>query len=135
MRHKVNEAGLADRILVDSAGTAGWHDGKPPHEGTRSILKQYGIDDSGMRARQVRRDDYTDFSYIIAMDDSNVSNLEDFAPDEHRVEVRKLLEFTSSGQGDVPDPYYTGNFEEVYAMVDEGCERLLGYICEREGLA
>jgi len=136
MRHKVREAGLTDRIQVDSAGTAGWHAGNPPHEGTRNILKQYGIDAAGIHARQVRYEDYTDFRYIIAMDDSNIGNLAAVAPADHQAEVRKLLEFTKSGRGgDVPDPYYTGNFDEVYEMVEEGCERILAYICEREGLA
>ncbi|UUZ87168.1 hypothetical protein LJK88_46675 [Paenibacillus sp. P26] len=53
-RHKVKEAGLDGSIQADSAGTGDWHVGKPPHQGTRQILKQYRIDDSGIRARQVR---------------------------------------------------------------------------------
>ncbi|MFC0211685.1 low molecular weight protein-tyrosine-phosphatase [Paenibacillus chartarius] len=135
MRRKVQEAGLAERIKVDSAGTGNWHTGKPPHEGTRGILKRHGVDDSGIRARQVREDDFHEFAYIIAMDDSNVVNLGRFAPKEHRSEVKKLLDFVPKHLGgDVPDPYYTGNFEEVYDMVNEGCERLLAYIREKEGL-
>jgi protein-tyrosine phosphatase len=135
MRHKVKEAGLSDRIHVDSAGTGDWHIGKPPHEGTREILKQYNVDDTGMRARQVSGHDYSEFGYIIAMDDSNMRNLAALAPGAHKAEVKKLLDFVPArNSGDVPDPYYTGNFEEVYDMVEESCTSLLAYICDKEGI-
>jgi protein-tyrosine phosphatase len=131
-RHKVAEAGLADRIEVDSAGTGDWHTGKPPHEGTRRILMRYGINDAGIRARQVREDDFGRFQYLIAMDDSNVSNLMRLSSE--RAEVRKLMDLVPGREGeDVPDPYYTGNFQEVYEMVNEACDRLLAHIREREG--
>lgn len=134
-RRKVEEAGLSDRIEADSAGTGNWHTGEPPHEGTRRILKQYGIDDAGIRARQARKDDFHQFRYIIAMDESNVKNLLRLAPAGHGAEVKKLLDFVPERFGkDVPDPYYTGNFEEVYEMVNEGCDRLLAYIREKENL-
>ncbi|MDQ1910480.1 low molecular weight protein-tyrosine-phosphatase [Paenibacillus sp. GD4] len=132
-RKKVREAGLEDRIRIDSAGTGSWHIGKPPHEGTRRILKQYGIDTTGMKARQVGAEDFRDYQYIIAMDSSNVRNLEAIAPSGHGAEVRKLLDWApNAGVTDVPDPYYTGNFEEVYKLVDEACDTLLSYIRERE---
>lgn len=134
-RRKVEEAGLADRIEADSAGTGDWHTGEPPHEGTRRILKQYGIDDTGIRARQVRKDDFNRFRYIIAMDANNVKNLSHLAPANHSAEVKKLLDFVPDRlERDIPDPYYTGNFQEVYEMVNEGCDRLLAYIREKEGL-
>lgn len=135
-RHKVREAGLSDRIEVDSAGTGDWHVGQPPHKGTREILKQYGVSDEGIRARQAAATDFERFRYIIAMDASNVVNLRPWMPAAgHEAEVRKLLDFVPKHQGgDVPDPYYTGNFQEVFDMVDEGCDRLLAYIREKEGL-
>ncbi|TVY00335.1 low molecular weight protein-tyrosine-phosphatase [Paenibacillus cremeus] len=132
-RHKVKQAGLADLIEVDSAGTGDWHTGERPHEGTRRILKHNGVDDSGIRARQVRKLDFEHCRYIIAMDKSNVNDLTRWTPAEHQAEVKKLLDFVPKHNGgDVPDPYYTGNFQEVYDMVDEGCDRLLAYIREKE---
>jgi protein-tyrosine phosphatase len=134
-RSHVKNAGLGDKIAVDSAGTGDWHTGKPPHEGTIKILKQYGVDDTGIFARQVRKEDFHDFHYIIAMDDMNVTNLTQWAPNEHKVEVKKLLDFVPKHLGgNVPDPYYTGNFEEVYDMVDEGCSHLLKYILDEQQL-
>lgn len=134
-RHKVKEAGLDGSIQADSAGTGDWHVGKPPHQGTRQILKQYRIDDSGIRARQVRGDDFDEFQYIIAMDASNRTNLAKLSSDASRSEVKLLSDFIPKHKGkDVPDPYYTGNFDEVYELVNEGCERLLAYIREQENL-
>lgn len=132
-RSKVRSAGLEDKISVDSAGTGDWHLGEPPHEGTRSILKRNAIDFTGIRARQTKTDDFTRFQYIIAMDDSNVRNLRSLSADFQQAKVSKLLDFIPERKGgDVPDPYYTGNFEEVFDMVDEGCDRLLAYIRETE---
>lgn len=134
-RSHVKKAGLSDRIVVDSAGTGDWHIGHPPHEGTRKILKQYGIDDTGMFARQVSKEDFYDFQYIIAMDDMNVTNLAPYFPADHKIEVKKMLEFVPKhAGGNVPDPYFTGNFEEVYEMVDEGCENLLRFILDEQAL-
>ncbi|OCT13736.1 protein tyrosine phosphatase [Paenibacillus pectinilyticus] len=139
-RHQVKLAGLADVIQIDSAGTGDWHIGHPPHQGTRDILDRHQISYEGMKARQVRSDDFTQFTYIIAMDDSNVTNLGSFAPDskdeEKRASIHKLLDFSSDRKlSDVPDPYYTGNFQEVYEMVEESCSRLLAFIVKKENLA
>lgn len=134
-RHKVAEAGLQDKITVDSAGTGGWHTGNPPHQGTRGILKAYGISDEGIRARQVRSEDFGDHQYIIAMDRANVSDLHAAAPQGAAYDIYRLMDFVPEQAGaDVPDPYYTGNFEEVYGMVDAGCAALLTHIREKEQL-
>ncbi|UJF35417.1 low molecular weight protein-tyrosine-phosphatase [Paenibacillus hexagrammi] len=134
-RSKVKEAGLERQIDIDSAGTGDWHLGEPPHEGTRSILKSHGISYDGMKSRLVKTEDFNDYTYIIAMDASNIRNLQTFAPDSYSASIHKLLEFApDASNGDVPDPYYTGNFNEVFEMVDESCERLLAYIRNREGI-
>ncbi|OPH62015.1 protein tyrosine phosphatase [Paenibacillus ferrarius] len=136
-RHQVKQANLESVIKVDSAGTGDWHIGHPPHQGTRDILDLYHIDHHGLRARQVQAADFVNATYIIAMDDSNVRNLAAFAPDpvegEQRSSIHKLLDFAPNRMiKDVPDPYYTGNFQEVFEMVEESCERLLAYILEKE---
>src|SRR5690606_10512989 len=74
-RHKVKQAGLDDWIAIDSAGTGDWHIGHPPHEGTRKLLDSKRIHWEGMKARQVKENDFHDFDYIIAMDQSNVNDL------------------------------------------------------------
>jgi protein-tyrosine phosphatase len=134
-RKKVQERNLTDTIEIDSAGTGHWHIGNPPHVGTRDILDKYKIDYTGMKARQVVEEDLSKFHYIIAMDAENLGNLRAMAGLNETGEINRLLDFIpNSDVVDVPDPYFTGNFDEVYELVDKSCELLLNHICEREGL-
>lgn len=134
-RHQVKHAGLDKVIAIDSAGTGDWHIGHPPHQGTRDILDQYHIDHEGLKARQVCSDDFVRNTYMIAMDESNVRNLAAFAPAQVLASIHKLLDFAPGlVNKEVPDPYYTGNFQEVYDMVEESCKHLLNFIIEKENL-
>ncbi|WLR42500.1 low molecular weight protein-tyrosine-phosphatase [Bacillus carboniphilus] len=135
MRDIVKSEGLEKEIMVDSAGTGNWHIGNPPHEGTRSILEKQEIEYEGMKARQVIQDDLFDFDYIIAMDGENLGNLHRLAGYNKTGVIKRLLDYVpEAGQDDVPDPYFTGNFEEVYEMVKSGCENLLNTIKETHQL-
>jgi protein-tyrosine phosphatase len=125
-REKVKNEGLADRIKVDSAGTGDWHIGNPPHEGTREILKANRISDEGLFARQIKASDLNEYDYIIAMDTENVKNIKKLGGHSSTVKIKRLLDFVDDPLlTDVPDPYFTGNFDEVYELINEGCERLL----------
>lgn len=129
----VDEAGLSDEIRVDSAGTGAWHVGEKAHPGTRRVLAEHGVSYNG-RARQVRAADLTDeTAYIIAMDGENLSDLRR----RYGVHPRlyRLLDFArSTAERDVPDPYYSGNFEYVYQLVEDGCAGLLETIRNEQGL-
>lgn len=130
----VAEAGLADQFEVDSAGTGGWHVGETAHPGTRRVLQAHGIVYHG-RARQVTTDDMADsHSWIIAMDNSNIQDLRRHYGDHAR--LYRLLDFAHHHPQvkDVPDPYYTGNFEYVYELVMDGCKGLLAHIRQAEGI-
>lgn len=132
-REKVKKAGLEDEMTIDSAGTGNWHIGKRPHEGTLQILKDKNIDSSNMTARQVNFEDLKAFDYIIAMDAENLGNLHRIKGRETSGEIRRLLDFIPESEVvDVPDPYFTGNFEEVYELVDKASEELLTYIRKKE---
>ncbi|MBY0122937.1 low molecular weight protein-tyrosine-phosphatase [Bacillus sp. S/N-304-OC-R1] len=125
-RDLVKREGLEQTVTVDSAGTGDWHIGEPPHEGTRNILKKHNISVDGLKARQIKSDDFQDFQYIVAMDASNVQNIEKLNKINSNARVIKLLDLVSeAADKNVPDPYYTGNFEEVYKLVKKGCEQLL----------
>ena len=128
----VNEAGLADKILVDSAGTGAWHVGEAAHVGTRRVLAQHGITYTG-RARQVNAQDLSSSTYLIAMDSENISDLRHRFGDHPR--LYRLLDFaTETTERDVPDPYYSGGFDYVYGLVVDGCRGLLATIRAKEGL-
>ncbi len=133
-RRIVSEAGLADKIEVDSAGTGSWHVGEKAHQGTRRVLAQHGIEYNG-RARKVRFGELDNEStYIIGMDQSNMSSLQSLNGDHPR--MYRLLEFSSQHNGilDIPDPYYNGNFDYVYALVEDAGRGLLEFIREQEGI-
>lgn len=131
-RHMVREKGLSDKIEVDSAGTALWHSGKPPHGGTRKILDEKNISYEGMTARQIFQGDFKKFDYVITMDDENMTNIQSEYEIPDTVVVRKLMEFVDNPKElNVPDPYYTGNFEYTYELIHEACELLLQYIIEK----
>jgi len=128
LRHKIRERGLSRDIAVDSAGTGDWHIGKAPHEGTRRILDQNGISYEGMLARLVSSDDFDKFAYIICMDESNGSNVRKL-PGAEKAELLFFMDLLPEEElREVPDPYFTGNFEQVYDLIDAGCTVLLDKI-------
>ena len=126
----VKKNGLENQINIDSAGIGAWHAGNPPHEGTEEILKEKGISTSGITARQVRESDLTDFDYVIAMDAENIGHLRSMAGYKKAApRIARLLDYVpESDLADVPDPYYTGTFSEVYALIESGCHHLLDTI-------
>jgi protein-tyrosine phosphatase len=133
-QHMVHEAGLGEAIAVDSAGTSSWHVGERAHGGTRAILRKHNISYEG-RARQITRADFADFDYILAMDGSNLTDVQRMMPDNSDAIVKRFLDFAGDGVvRDVPDPYYDNRFEEVYTLVKAGADGLLGHIRAEHGL-
>jgi protein-tyrosine phosphatase len=126
--HFVREAGLAETIQVESAGTHDYHAGEAPDMRAQEHASKRGYDLSALRARQVRRRDFTEFDLIIAMDRGHLQILEENCPPEHRAKLRLLFK----GR-DVPDPYYGGaeGFERVLDMLEAGCLALLAEARER----
>jgi protein-tyrosine phosphatase len=129
MRALVRDAGLEDRIELDSAGTGGWHAGEPPDGRAAEAAGRRGIALAGA-ARQVTSEDFERFDLLVAMDRSNLRDLLAIAPDEDAAEkVRLLREFDPAADGDldVPDPYYGGDrgFETVLDQVQAACRSLL----------
>jgi protein-tyrosine phosphatase len=135
-QHTVEEAGLADHIRSDSAGTGDWHVGETAHPGTLSILRERRIPYSG-RARQISTGDLTSFDYILAMDRSNLRNIRRMMGDTS-AEVSLFLHYAhragTVSVEEVPDPYYDGRFEYVYDLVQRGSEALLAHIRSQHGL-
>jgi protein-tyrosine phosphatase len=120
MRQLVDEAGLADEIEVDGAGTGSWHAGDAPDERATAAAARRGIELTGT-ARQVTPHDFEDFDLVLAVDDENLQRLKRIAPPGTSDRVRKLT------TADVPDPYYGGpdGFDDVLDMVTIACRELL----------
>jgi protein-tyrosine phosphatase len=129
MRHLLAGAGLADKVEVDSAGTAGYHAGEPPDARARAAGRRLGIEVTG-RARQFTRADFERFHYVLAMDRSNLDDLAELARDpEMRKRLHLLRGFdpTSLPGASVPDPYYGGDedFDDVVRICLAACTPLL----------
>ncbi len=132
--HKlVNEAGLDDRISIDSAGTHSYHVGDAPDQRAQATLLDQGIDISGLRGRQVADPDFKHFDYIVAMDTANLNNLKRRAPFNYQKKIRLMLSYSRKFPNlDVPDPYYGGaeGFDQVLKMVEDAGQGLLKEIQE-----
>ncbi|WP_242220700.1 low molecular weight protein-tyrosine-phosphatase [Bacillus cereus group sp. BfR-BA-01380] len=132
-RELVKKEKLETIITVDSAGTGDWHIDHPPHHGTQKILMENTVSFEGIKARQVEKEDLTKFNYIIAMDNKNLDDLK--ALGKAGGYIGRLSDFVpDGGWTDVPDPYFTGNFQEVYDLVTEGCAKLLAFIRHEQGI-
>lgn len=134
----VAREGLSKQFYIESVGTDAYHVGEPAHRGTRKVLAEHGIRHEGT-ARQVTRRDLERADYIIALDRYNASDLQAMLSRGSSVEGRLslLLSFIEGRRAtvlDVPDPYYTGNFEEVYRLVQAGCQGLLAHIRRERGI-
>ncbi|MGO8904457.1 MAG: low molecular weight protein-tyrosine-phosphatase [Solirubrobacteraceae bacterium] len=134
MRSLVAEAGLVERIELDSAGTGRWHVGSPPDRRAVAAARSRGIALGG-HARQVSPGDFEAFDLLLAMDRANMRDLVQLAPGKPwREKIRLLREFDPQSAGDrdleVPDPYYgaPGGFEEVLDIVQTACAGLLARI-------
>ncbi|MGT2666990.1 low molecular weight protein-tyrosine-phosphatase [Streptococcus rifensis] len=108
---------LTDQLEIESRATSGWEYGHPIHQGTQKIFKQYGIAfDSQKSSTQISQADFEHFDLIIGMDASNVQNLKSLSSVSSH---DKIVQFAEES---VPDPYYTGDFEDTYRRVLAGCQ-------------
>jgi len=129
-RQVVDDAGLADKIDIDSAGTHSYHIGKQPDARAQSASRNRGIDLSNLRGRQVEPSDFDKFNYIIAMDNSNHADLTQVAGGSAD-NLFMFLSFSENfNEEEVPDPYYGGEqgFEHVLDLVEDASRGLLAHI-------
>jgi protein-tyrosine phosphatase len=138
-RARVEAAGLADRFVIDSAGTGDWHLGHLPDPRTREVAAARGFT-LEHRARQVKPADLDAFDVVIAMDEANHRDLQAMARSpEARAKIRMFLEFhpLEPRKAPVPDPYLgdRADFEHVFDLCDEAAVGLLRELCARRGWA
>jgi protein-tyrosine phosphatase len=126
-RYYVHEAGLAERIEVDSAGTHAYHVNEPPDRRAQAAAERRGISLEGIRARRIHVTDFERHNLILAMDRDNLALLRDFADAQHHNKIRLFLDYSAGRETEVPDPYYGGpaGFERVLDLVEDASRRLL----------
>lgn len=132
MKRRLADAGLSGRVATDSAGTHGYHVGHPPDHRAIAIATEYGVDISGLRARRVEASDFERFELILAMDSTNLEQLQARAGQGGRPRIRLMMEFASEAAGytEVPDPYYgdTRDFRLMCDLLEDASDGLLKHV-------
>lgn len=123
----VKELSLEARFIIASSGTSREELGNPVHRGTVRKLSQVGIKCEGKTSMQFSKQDYTYYDYILCMDTYNVKSLIKIIGDDAQGKIKRLLDFSSAPR-DIADPWYTGDFDETYDDVKEGCDAFLSHL-------
>ena len=128
MKDMVHRRGLDDRFEIASAATSREEIGNPVYPPARRKLAEHGISCGGHHARQMTREDYDRYDYIVGMDMANLRNICRITGGDLEHKVSLLLDHTARAGQEVADPWYTGDFDETWDDVTEGCEQLLAEI-------
>lgn len=126
-QHIINQQGLSEHIQTDSAGTHAYHIGSPPDHRAQAAANNRGVDLSHIRGRKVEPIDFETFDYVLAMDESNFTDLQAVAGG-HADNLFMFLDFAKHfSENEVPDPYYGGDqgFEHVLDLIEDACKGLL----------
>lgn len=126
----VRKQHLEDKFIIESAATSREEIGNDVHHGTKRKLAEVGVPVERRKARQVTKEDYKNYDYLLLMDEWNHRNLMRIIESDTNNKVHGLLDFSKNPR-DIADPWYTGNFDITYDDVVEGCETFLAYLKEK----
>ena len=133
MKDLVQKAGLQTAFHIESAATSTEEIGNGIYPPARRKLTEHGFSCSGKTARQLRRDDYPKWDYLVGMDEANRRNMNRICGGDPEGKISLLLDHTPRPR-EVADPWYTGDFERTWRDILEGCTALLEEIREKEGI-
>ncbi|MBB36626.1 MAG: phosphotyrosine protein phosphatase [Hirschia sp.] len=126
---KLSREARLDHLQIDSAGTGDWHSGKPPYGPMQTAAKKRGYDLSRLRARQFGKVDFSRFDLIIAMDQSNLANIERLRPRDVDTPVQLFLDYAPDQPlREVPDPYFTRDFDQALDLIEQASAGLLAHV-------
>ena len=123
----VSKKGLREEFIIESAGTSNEEEGNPVHYGTKNKLAEVGISVDGKYARQLKKDDYEKFDYIIAMEQRNIRDIYRIVGEDKNNKIYRLLDFTDNPR-DIADPWYTHNFDLTYNDIMEGLKAFFDFL-------
>ena len=127
-KQMVEERGLSERFEIDSAGTNYDCDERNfMHYSAREMLKSMHVPFEEHYSCRIRPNDYTYYDYILAMDDSNIEDIQSLVGPDTEHKIHRLLDFTDHPRN-IRDPWYTGNFDESYWDIVEGCQAFLEHL-------
>jgi protein-tyrosine phosphatase len=121
---------LQDKVTTDSAGTQDFHAGAPPDRRAIAHASARGYDISGLRARQLRQEDFAAFDLVLAMDRGHLAFMRRMCAPQYLGRLKLYLDFAGLKDADVPDPYYgaAGGFEQVLDMVEAASRGLIDHV-------
>lgn len=127
-RHKAKLAGLD--MVIDSAGTHGYHIGKAPDKRSIATGELKGYSFKGLKCRRVEESDFEEFDYIMAMDESNYENLMEISNGVNQDRIHYFLDFAPGDDKEVPDPYYGGKrgFELVLELIEKASDGFIAHL-------
>ncbi len=124
----IADAGLQERVIVDSAGTHDYHAGEPPDPRALAAARKRGYDLSALRARQVTRSDFEIFDLVLGMDFNNLEILQNLCPPEQQAKIGLLMSYAGNRNVSiVHDPFYRGvkDFDLVLNYIEDACRGLV----------
>ncbi|MDY4573892.1 MAG: low molecular weight protein-tyrosine-phosphatase [Intestinibacter sp.] len=127
LKDMVAKRKISHNFHIESSATSREEIGNDIHYGTKNKLKKVGIPFTPRRATQITKSDYDKYDFILCMDNNNIRNLSRIIPNDKDDKIKLLLDFSNNPRN-IADPWYTGNFEDTYNDIIEGCEALLNYI-------
>jgi len=127
LKDMVRKRNLQADFYIESAATSSEELGNDIHRGTKRKLTEEGITFACREARKITLADYDKFDYLVGMDESNIRNMLRIFGGDREKKIYKLLDFSSEPR-DIADPWYTGDFDETYSDVVEGCEGFLEFL-------
>ena len=127
LKYMIRQKSLEDEFYIESCATSTEEIGRSLHPGAKRKLDEMGIPNERRRARQLTREDYDAFDYLICMDEWNVRNIMRIIRRDPENKVHMLLEYAGERR-EIADPWYTGNFDETYEDLIRGCTGFLQYL-------
>lgn len=127
MRDIIEKQGLQNKFEIASAATSTEEIGNPVYPPVKKLLEKNGISCIGKTSRQLKKEDYEKYDFIIGMDNANFRNIKRICGNDTQNKVYLLMDFTNNKK-EVADPWYTRNFELTWNDVNEGCNGLLEYL-------
>lgn len=127
LKDMVAKRKISHNFHIESSATSIEEIGNDIHYGTKNKLKKVGVPFTPRKATQITKSDYDKYDFILCMDNNNIRNLSRIIPNDKDNKIKLLLDFSDNPRN-IADPWYTGNFEDTYNDIIEGCEALLNYI-------
>ncbi len=124
MKQMVSDRGLSEYFEISSAATSTEEIGNPVYPPVRKVLASHGLSCKGKTARQITKNDYFYYDYIIGMEQYNIRNMRYIFPADTENKIHLMLDFTDNPR-DVSDPWYSGRYEEAWNDINTGCKAFI----------